>query len=626
MSENSPRSAHATIRGYLYQTCLGVLRWLDLQPNEVLVCEGDEDLDRHLLDGTVVSEQVKAYSGRLGLGDQAVLDSLFNFLRIYVALRREGQSRQFIFTTTAEPRSHRRKGLDFELLEKWRARSPIQDVVEGVQSLLEPDQDAKQRDEILAARAWLDSQPEEWLGFVNAVKWTFGAPDLEQIRRTIQSRLARGETRNLDADLFTDRLVVHVLEASSQRDINARTLTAAALSKLVEEDLSRWATSPRGRRIREAFDEVTEIQKGLLNTGADKLKDHKPGTLLTAAHEVIPFDEAGRQKEFDLLARWCEEPESRSVLLLIGEGGSGKTRLMIEWCRRLRHQGWHAGFLRRDRQAIELDPFLKGAAPRFIVVDYAETQIAVVKPLLQKLASMESEVGPKVRVVLLARREGDWWRNLSEVDGEIARLGKRSEVITPCVPPYVEKRQEVFRSAMEGFAVQTGQPIPPEPLLPDLSHKDFEHVLLIHMASLVALEGMQIGSAPEALHATLLHERRFWIKQVENLRVSSDLGPLLEQALEIAVAAVTLVQGCPTEKEAEALVGRCLRDLPLEKRHPRTILSLLSNLYKGSGGESERFIDPLQPDLLGEDLVERTLTRDPDLLSRILDQCTPREA
>jgi hypothetical protein len=39
------RSAHAAISGYLYhlyQTCLGVLRWLDLADDEVLVCEGDE--------------------------------------------------------------------------------------------------------------------------------------------------------------------------------------------------------------------------------------------------------------------------------------------------------------------------------------------------------------------------------------------------------------------------------------------------------------------------------------------------------------------------------------------------------------------------------------------------------
>ena len=83
---NPKRSAHATIRGYLYQTCLGVLRWLDLQPDEILLCEGDEDLDRFLLGGGSVSEQVKAYTGALSLSDRAVLESLGNFLRSYVAL------------------------------------------------------------------------------------------------------------------------------------------------------------------------------------------------------------------------------------------------------------------------------------------------------------------------------------------------------------------------------------------------------------------------------------------------------------------------------------------------------------------------------------------------------------
>ena len=45
------RSAHASIEGYLYQTWIGVERWLELGENEVLRCEGDEDLDVPLLDG-----------------------------------------------------------------------------------------------------------------------------------------------------------------------------------------------------------------------------------------------------------------------------------------------------------------------------------------------------------------------------------------------------------------------------------------------------------------------------------------------------------------------------------------------------------------------------------------------
>jgi hypothetical protein len=53
------RSAHASIRGYLYQTCLGVLRWLDLQTDE----SRETKLDRFLLNGGAVSEQVKVYTG-----------------------------------------------------------------------------------------------------------------------------------------------------------------------------------------------------------------------------------------------------------------------------------------------------------------------------------------------------------------------------------------------------------------------------------------------------------------------------------------------------------------------------------------------------------------------------------
>jgi hypothetical protein len=119
------RSAHASIRGYLYQTCLGVLRWLELQENEVLLCEGDEDLDRFLLGGGAVSEQVKAYTGGLSITDRVVRDSLRNFLRSYVILRQRGETRKFVFTTTAYEKKKRASDLDF--VEMLQSLSPSQD-------------------------------------------------------------------------------------------------------------------------------------------------------------------------------------------------------------------------------------------------------------------------------------------------------------------------------------------------------------------------------------------------------------------------------------------------------------------------------------------------------------------
>src|ERR1700688_4351788 len=129
------RAAHATIRGFLYQTCLGVLRWLDLAPEEVLVCEGDEDLDRLIRGGGGISEQVKAYSGSLGLGHRAVSDSLRNFFLAYVALRRRGEDRRFRFITTARLK-RQRGGERLDVLREWQAGERGTELVGAVKALL----------------------------------------------------------------------------------------------------------------------------------------------------------------------------------------------------------------------------------------------------------------------------------------------------------------------------------------------------------------------------------------------------------------------------------------------------------------------------------------------------------
>ncbi len=177
------RSAHATIRGYLYQTCLGVLRWVDLEPGEVLVCEGDEDLDRHILGGGSIFEQVKAYSGGLGLADRAVVESLRQFLRSYATLQPEGRERRFLFTTTAYRRRSRKGGLDFDLLKAWQEGDRRPEVCAAIRSIVLGDELPPEW--LAEAVAWLDAEPEGWKGFLDAVEWTFEAPDLDRVRSEI---------------------------------------------------------------------------------------------------------------------------------------------------------------------------------------------------------------------------------------------------------------------------------------------------------------------------------------------------------------------------------------------------------------------------------------------------------
>jgi len=629
---NPRRSAHATIRGYLYQTCLGVLRWLDLKSNEILLCEGDEDLDRFLLGGESVSEQVKAYTGGLSISDRAVLESLGNFLRSYVALRRQGETRRFVFTTTAQQKGTRRPGINFDLLEAWKAGKRTPEIFAAVRSRLEPKEDDKNHEETAEALAWLEAE-NGWKNFMDAVEWSFNAPDLDEIHRQIKKRLGvREDTRALPAETFLERLVAHVLRTSSQSKPEDRILSRKSLSDLIKKaltDLDSWAKTPAAQRLRTIFDELKLIQRLLHDNTATIPGKASPGKLLTAAYEVIPFDEAGRREELDFLTQWCESGERRSVLLLTGEGGSGKTRLMIEWCRHLRHLGWHAGFLRQDREAEALDPLLEGSVPRLVVLDYAETRLGVLKPMLLKMGLAAEGQGPKLRLVLLARRKTDWWENLSQRSGreiEDLLLGSpEPRMITPLIPKDASDRERAFRAAVKGFSLQLGLDTSESLHIPDLSKEDFERVLYLHMAALAALRGERIETADDALKRTLAHERQFWRTRVSNLRFDGSLTTLMNDAVEAAGAAITLAQGAKDIGQGLALVARALEGSHLPNFHLTGVFLVLRDLYGRSSGEENLILDPLQPDLLGEELVAEALSQNIGLLAKVLDGSSPEE-
>ncbi|MEE8524151.1 MAG: hypothetical protein V3T72_09495 [Thermoanaerobaculia bacterium] len=296
------RSAHAAIRGYLYQTCLGVLRWLDLGTDEVLVVEGDEDLDRLLDDGGAagVSEQIKAYHGRLGVRDRAVRDSLRAFAVTYAALRKGGGDRRFVFTTTAEKRPPRRGALD--LVAAWHDPELRQEVVAELRELLPEDGDRH----VSEALAWLDAEPGRWTRFVDAVEWKFDQPQLDEVRGQIDGKLRGRGLRPTAAHV--DRLVAELFRASSQAEVADRCRTPGDLDDLlrrIDEELVRWSATPRAVALRELFDEVAEIGRRLHDGTRELRPDPSPGHLLTAAHEVVPFHRELRRGEIDDLAAWC---------------------------------------------------------------------------------------------------------------------------------------------------------------------------------------------------------------------------------------------------------------------------------------------------------------------------------
>jgi hypothetical protein len=149
------------------------------------------------------------------------------------------------------------------------------------------------------------------------------------------------------------------------------------------------------RRARERAAEVSEQRC-----------PENPAGLLRADRHVVPF--TGRSDEYDQLREWCRD-DNPPVQLVVGAGGVGKTRLALHLGDYLTSCGWSVTVVGAGQEADALK-ILRDATGRssiFLVVDYAETRTSLLD-LLRSVADNPA----RVRVLLIARSAGDWWRQL----------------------------------------------------------------------------------------------------------------------------------------------------------------------------------------------------------------------
>ena len=594
------RSAHATIRGYVYQSVLAVKHWLALQPGEVLLCEGDEDIDRLLLSGEHIATQAKDYLGSLNIRDAAVRDSLANFLRAFVARRRQGQTERFVFVTTAARRAQRGDDLPVDILKEWDNAAQRLAVIDSVRTVVSAPDDV----------AWLDEDAGRWNAFIESIEWNFAAPGLDDLLREIDDTL-RGDarTRRLPAALLGPSLLTAVLRASARGDVSLRTLTTADLDGILrqaEDELRRVVEGKEVLFARTLFGEALQLRH-ILWDGRSKGRDdlRTPSRLLRAEFEVVPFAEAGRAEDFAALEQWCAEERPAAVWLWTGPGGIGKTRFFIEWCKRLGRRGWHVGFVKTSTTADELRPLFESEMPCCAVIDYAETRRPLVERLLQMLAEHAAQgKTPPVRLILVSRRAGDWWEQFRNIDGLVGNLmeGARDPRELRPLAPSATERVPLFRVAVAALASALAKPEPST--RPTLDDPVFDRVLFIHIAALAALDGQQLRGRGELLEFALEHERRFWFQDREDNRIDPLTKKALDEAMEPVVVGLTLVGGAPNSDAALSLIKQ-VRDLTDERAS--WVLDRLVRLYAVEAGAG--LLLPLQPDLLGEYAVASYLAR-----------------
>ena len=136
-----------------------------------------------------------------------------------------------------------------------------------------------------------------------------------------------------------------------------------------------------------------------------------PSTLLRPEHGLVPF--LGRQAVLDQISGWCQGPPGTPVLLVVGGGGSGKTRLGREACAQMLVAGWDTGIAddqRRDGAATT-----RLQRPTLLMVDDADLRTGLISALVDYLRW--DDAGPPVGLLLLARAAGAWWDRLVRQQG-----------------------------------------------------------------------------------------------------------------------------------------------------------------------------------------------------------------
>jgi hypothetical protein len=251
--------------------------------------------------------------------------------------------------------------------------------------------------------------------------------------------------------------------------------------------------------------------------------------------------------------------------------------------------------------------------PALIVVDYADTRDDLTSALTQ-LPGGDRRLA--VRVLLLARDGGEWWRQLRRsVEGQRATAALEgagrihlAELVTDH-----HDQQQVFEQAVDAFASRLGLRTP-RVRLGELDPK--ESLLMIHTAALVAVLRAKQKSTVDRVEVSdgmwdelLEHEAGYWDKA----QARFGLRMLADSSRRVVACAILL--GADNEADAVSLLRRvpelALSDLDFRHR----VAEWLHALYPTS---ADQWLGVLRPRQLAEHLVLTELKNDAAFAASVL--------
>ncbi|MBM0232782.1 tetratricopeptide repeat protein [Micromonospora sp. STR1_7] len=323
-----------------------------------------------------------------------------------------------------------------------------------------------------------------------------------------------------------------------------------------------------------------------------------PSRLLATHQRAVAF--TGREQELDALVRWRDAPNIPwAVRLIHGAGGEGKTRLALRIAELSVGQGWRV-VEARHRSSIAPPEGIAAEAARgdrlLVVVDYAERWPA--EHLLGVLGDPLVRRHGQVRILLISRQAGAWWQairhELKKITGDVDVI--RLQHLAPG-----RQREAAFVAARDEFARIFDVEAADIPLPANLSGPEFDLVLSVHMAALVAVHTRKTGaSAPTGtagLSTYLLEREQAAWHALHRRGVVATAPAVLAQTVATAI----LTRALPV-KAAIAALGTARVAEPVGAGQ---VLDDHSICYPSA--HQGVVLEPLYPDRLAEDFLALTL-------------------
>jgi hypothetical protein len=327
---------------------------------------------------------------------------------------------------------------------------------------------------------------------------------------------------------------------------------------------------------------------------------------------VVPF--TGRDKLLASLIDWCKDPTARPVSLVTGAGGLGKTRLALELCGRL--TGWRREWV-GDGQEAGAVPAVRAVHHRraLLIVDYAEARVG----LPELLRAVATDDGTALRVLMLARSAGDWWKRLYAGDSGIRDLLAKPVELAAAVD-YGVSDVALVRQAVPYFADRLGTKPPQFVTIAGAPGR--RRILDLHAAALIAaVDARERVDLSTVLAELLEHEKKIWLgSAISNGLLDGPHGMNVNTLANIVAAGALL--GAASKDEAVSLLQR-VPDAAASAK----VATWLRDLYPpDASGSEDEWLGSLKPDRLAESLVVAQLEHSHEFAAACLTNLNARQA